>query len=76
MEMDAKTELDWINKTIAKIEQGILQAENIDLDTARRTVVRIQEVIENDKRILEALKAKRIRLLAQMDEEKKSGEAK
>jgi hypothetical protein len=51
-----------------------LQAENVDLPETKRTVIRIEEIIAADKKKLDELKAKRIRLLAVMDEKKKAGE--
>jgi hypothetical protein len=70
---DINIELGWLNKTIKKIELGVLQAENVDLISARNTVARIEEVIESDKKTLDSLKAKRIRLLAELEEAKKNG---
>jgi hypothetical protein len=70
VEFEEKTELKWLNETIKKIERGLLQAENVDLPESRRTVLRIEEIVASDKKKLDELKAKRIRLLAVIEEKK------
>jgi hypothetical protein len=69
--IDPKLELKWIEKRIQDIQKGLLHAENVGFPEAERLLVDMKTAIERDKKLLTELRAKKIRLGAQLEEEKK-----
>jgi F0F1-type ATP synthase membrane subunit b/b' len=69
--VDPKIELKWIEKRIQDIQKGLLHAENVGLTEAEMLLADMKAAIEKDKRLLSELRAKKIRIGAQLDEEKK-----
>jgi len=69
--VDSRIELKWVEKRIQDIQKGLLHAENVGLPEAEKLLVDLKTAIEHDKKLLTELRAKRIRLSAQLDEEKK-----
>jgi hypothetical protein len=59
----------WLDKRIVDIQKGLLSAKNVALPLAKKTIVDLEEAIKDDEATLEALRARRIRLAAQSEEQ-------
>jgi len=69
--IDPKLEIKWIEKRVADIQKGLLHIENVGLPQAVKLVDDLKKAIDQDKKLLEELRARRIRLSAQLEEETK-----
>lgn len=69
--IDPKMEIEWIDKRVKDIQKGLLHAENVGIQQAEKLVKDIKDAVEHDKKAMEELRARRIRLAAQLEEEAK-----
>jgi F0F1-type ATP synthase membrane subunit b/b' len=69
--IDPRIEVKWIEKRIQDIQKGLLHAENVGLPEAEKLLADMKAVIDRDKKALSELRARKIRLGAQIEEEKK-----
>jgi len=69
--IDPKLEIKWIDKRVEDIQKGLLHAEGVGLPQAEKLVIDLKSMIDKDKKLLSDLRAKRIRIVAQMEEEAK-----
>jgi len=69
--IDPKLEIKWIEKRVIDIQKGLLHIENVGLPQAVKLVDDLKKAIDQDKTLLEELRAQRIRISAQLEEEQK-----
>jgi hypothetical protein len=67
--IDPREEMKWLDKRISEIQKGLLQAKNVALPLARNTITDLEEAIKDDEKVLEELRARRIRIAAFLEEE-------